>query len=121
MPVTRDRHWKVGEPSLFRFGLEDHKLVRFLERETFEEEVVDQTEDGGVHPDAERKGKHGEESERGRLEELADGEAEIDHSSEVRARRSEVGEKSLGAEGEKWVHAGSAARGKITGDEREGA
>src|SRR4051794_14327772 len=90
MPVTRNGHRELGEPALLRLGLENHELVRFLKWQALQEQVVDETEDGGVHPDAEREGQHGQKRERGRLEELADGEAEIDHKSEVRGQRSET-------------------------------
>ena len=81
MPVARDRHRQLFEVSLLGFGLENDEAVRFGERQAAQEEIVDQTEDGGVHPDAEREGEHGEQGEAGRLEELAEGEAEIDHGA----------------------------------------
>ena len=81
MPVARDRHRELLEVSLLRFGLENDESVRFLERQAAQKQIVDQTEDGGVHPDAERERDHGEKGERGRLEELAKSEAEIDHGN----------------------------------------
>src|SRR4051812_43257118 len=101
MPVTRNRHRELGEPALLRFGLENHELVRFLKWQALQEEVVDQTEDGGVHPYAEREGQDGEKRERGRFQELADGEAEIDHKSEVRVQKSEV-RKIIRREERRW-------------------
>src|SRR2546421_6026465 len=81
MPEARDAHGQLREISLFRFGLENHEPVWLLEREAFQEKVVDQAEDGSVHPDAEREGEHGEQGERRRFEELAESEAEIDHGN----------------------------------------
>src|SRR5437762_14031087 len=41
MPVTRDRHRELRQAALFRLGLKNYELVRLLERQAFEEEVVD--------------------------------------------------------------------------------
>src|SRR5438270_721710 len=79
MPETRHRHGKLRESALLGFRLENYELVWFLERQSFEKEVVDQTKDGGVHPDPEGEGEDREESERGRFEQLSESEAEIDH------------------------------------------
>ena len=51
----------------------------FGERQTAQKQVVDQTEDRGVHSDADREREDRESGERRRLEELANGEAEIVH------------------------------------------
>src|ERR1700741_3341838 len=83
MPEARDAHGQLREVPLFRFRLKNYEPIRFLEWQAFQEKVVDQTEDRSVHPDAEREGQHGQERERGRFEELAESEAEIDHKSEV--------------------------------------
>src|SRR2546423_9657839 len=79
VPEARDAHRQLREISLFRFGLENNEPIRVLEWKPFQEEVVDQTEDRSVHPDAEREGQYGERGERGRFKELAESEAEVDH------------------------------------------
>jgi len=111
----------VRQVSLLRFRLQNHDTIRVLERQTFQEKIVDQTKDGGVHADAERERKHGEKGEPGRLEELADGEAEINHGNFRISIFNFRLEESLGAEGEERIDASSAAGGEITGDERERA
>src|SRR4051794_3961374 len=111
MPVARHRHGQLRKSTLFRLSLENQELFRFLERKTFEKKVVDQTEDSGVHPDAERQGEDGEKGERRRLEELADGEAEIDHGSgnfRIAIFNFRLG-ILLGAESKEGVDAGSAS------------
>jgi hypothetical protein len=81
MPEPRNRHRELLEVPLLRLGLENDELVRFLERQPFQKEVVDQTEDGSVHSNAEREREYGKESECGRFQKLADGKAEIGHGN----------------------------------------
>ncbi len=88
MPEARDRHREVLEISLFRFRLDNDEPIRILESEAAEEEVVDQTEDGGVHPNPERERDNSEQSEAGRLEELANGETKIVHELVAQASSS---------------------------------
>jgi hypothetical protein len=52
---------------------------RLLEGQSAQEQIIDQTEDGSVQPDPERKCEDGKESEPRRLEQLAKSEANISH------------------------------------------
>src|SRR5438477_8310367 len=84
---------------------------RFRKGKTAQKEVVDQAEDGGVHPDAERERDHGEKSEGGRLEKLANGEAKISHCGWM--------VELLGAEGFDGIDEARAARGNEAREERD--
>ena len=81
MPEARDRHGQLLQISFLRFRLNDDKPVRLGERQTSQEQIVDETENRRVHPDAERERYDGEERESGRLEELSNGEAKISHNN----------------------------------------
>src|SRR5437763_9987676 len=65
-PVLADRSYR-------------HDPLWFSDGHGPEQHDVDQTEDGRVRPDAERKGEHGHGGEAGVLQQLADGEAKIAH------------------------------------------
>jgi hypothetical protein len=50
-----------------------------LEGQAAQEQIIDQSKDGGVQPDPEREREHGEQSKPGRLEQLTKSEANISH------------------------------------------
>src|SRR5213079_2843772 len=57
------------------------QLLRIFHRQRPEQDRVDNREDGGVRPDAEREREHGHGGEAGVLEQLAEGEFQIVHCS----------------------------------------
>jgi len=58
---------------------DSHQLLCVLHLQRSEQKLVDQTEDGGVRPDAQREREHGHSGEAGVLQQLAEGEFEIIH------------------------------------------
>ena len=52
---------------------------RFLEGQAAQEQIIDQTEDGGVQPDPERERENGQKSKPRRLQQLTKSEANISH------------------------------------------
>jgi len=72
-----------GKGEIDRLLLEMRKDVeqarRLLEGQSAQEEIIDQSKDGGVQPDPEREREHGEQSEPRRLEQLTKSEANISH------------------------------------------
>jgi len=72
-----------GKREIDRLLLEMREDVeqarRLLEGQSAQEQIIDQTEDGGVQPDPERKREDGKQSKPGRLEQLTKSEANISH------------------------------------------
>ncbi len=69
------------EIALLRFSLNDDEPVLVGEWQSAQKEIVDQTEDRGVHSNPEREGNDREKGEAWGLKELADSEAEISHGA----------------------------------------
>jgi len=78
MHETRGGEWEID-----RLLLETRENVQqarwLLEGQAAQEQIIDQSKDGGVQPDPEREREHGEQSEPRRLEQLSKSEAKISH------------------------------------------
>ena len=78
MHETRCGEWEIDR--LLLEMREDVQQARWLlEGQPAQKQIVDQTENGSVQSDPERKRQHREKSEPGRLEQLAKSEANISH------------------------------------------
>ena len=83
--VSRRRDADVDQLARFVAAEEMNHTRRFLEWETPQEKIVDQTEDGRVQANPKRKRQHRDEGERGRLSKFTKSESNIVH---VRVRLS---------------------------------
>src|SRR4026208_2132871 len=83
LPIAEMHETRCGQWEIDRVLLETGKDVEqprwLLEGQAAQEQIIDQSKDGGVQPDPERERKHGEQSKPGRLEQLTKSEANISH------------------------------------------
>src|SRR4029077_18594577 len=83
LPIAEMHETRRGEWEIDRLLLETTENVEqarwLLEGQSAQEQVIDQSKDGGVQPDPERKCEYGKESEPRRLEQLTKSEANISH------------------------------------------
>src|SRR5262245_16616111 len=79
MPELRHRERHLFQIALFRVAINAHDTFGLGEWQTAQKEILDQTEDGSVHPDAECEREHPEKSKSGRFAELAKGESKVVH------------------------------------------
>src|SRR5205807_121185 len=77
--VSRRRDADLDQLARFVAAEEMNHTRRFLEWETPQEQIVDQTEDGRVQANPKRKREHRDEGERGRLSKFAKSESNIVH------------------------------------------
>src|SRR5439155_21724140 len=63
MLKARHRDRELEQVALARVRIHVHEPLRLLERESAQEQVVDQTEDRGVQTNSERQRDYGEKSE----------------------------------------------------------
>jgi hypothetical protein len=78
MHETRCGQWEIDR-LLLETGKDVEQPRWLLEGQAAQEQIIDQSKDGGVQPDPERERKHGEQSKPGRLEQLTKSEANISH------------------------------------------
>src|SRR5439155_13391929 len=74
----RRRHLELVRP-VFPLGQNMQDPLRFLERQPFEKQIVDQRKDRRVEADPEREGEHRDNRKSRRFTELAQSEAKIIH------------------------------------------
>ena len=74
MLKARHGDCELEQVALARVRIHVHEPLRLLERESAQEQIVDQTEDGGVQSDAECKRQDGNQSEPRRFAKLAKSE-----------------------------------------------
>jgi hypothetical protein len=78
MHETRCGEWEIDR--LLLETREDVEQARWLlEGQAAQEQIIDQSKDGGVQPDPEREREYCENSKPGRLEQLAKSKANISH------------------------------------------
>src|SRR5436190_15475910 len=81
LPIAEMHETGCGEWEIDRLLLEMREDVQqagwLLEGQPAQEQIIDQTKDGGVQPDPERECEHSQKSKPGRLEQLAKSEANI--------------------------------------------
>src|SRR5207253_9064002 len=75
---SRRRHLELVR-TVFPLGQNMQDPLRFLERQPFEKQIVDQRKDRRVEADPEREGEHRDNRKSRRFTELAQSEAKIIH------------------------------------------
>src|SRR5947207_13956387 len=83
LPITEMHETRCGEWEIDRLLLEMREDVQqarwVLEGQAAQEQIIDQTKNGGVQSDPQRERQHGEKREPQRLKQLAKSEANISH------------------------------------------
>ena len=79
MPEFRDGKRQLLQVAFFCFPVNANDAVRLGKRQTAQKKIMHQTEDGGVHPDADGEGEDSEKGEGWRLQELSESKAEVVH------------------------------------------
>ena len=79
MPEPRYGKWQLLKIPFLRFAGNPHQACGILERQSAQEQIVNQSEDGGVHPDRHRKSKDGKCGEPRRFAELSESKTNVVH------------------------------------------
>src|SRR5205814_1288373 len=112
---SRRRHLELVR-TVFPLGQNMQDPLRFLERQPFEKQIVNQRKDRRVESDPERKRDDSDESKRRRFAKFTESEAKVVHASAIRCAAPELdrpvwrGGRATSTQGARWPRAKRSRR-----------